>query len=229
MLSELGPTPEARRARAPTPREKAYLAAVDVLYGEGDKPTRDRAYAAALETIARTYPDDDEAKAFQSLALLGTNLEPRDYAVDMRAAALVEDVFLRNEQHPGALHYMIHAYDNPVHAPLGLRAANRYSRIAANAAHALHMTSHIFFALGMWDEAVAANEVSWAASAARVERKKLAASEHGYHAYLWLSYAYLQQGRFDDARRVVDQHGAPDRGGPRARPTTTTQPPGRRG
>ena len=207
VLSELGPTPEARRARAPTPREKAYLAAVDVLYGEGDKPTRDRAYAAALETIAGTYPDDDEAKAFQSLALLGTNLEPRDYAVDMRAAALVEDVFLRNEQHPGALHYMIHAYDNPVHAPLGLRAAKRYSRIAANAAHALHMTSHIFFALGMWDEAVAANEVSWAASAARVERKKLTASEHGYHAYLWLCYAYLQQGRFDDARRVVDHMG----------------------
>jgi tetratricopeptide (TPR) repeat protein len=207
VLSELGPTPEARRARAPTPREKAYLAAVDVLYGEGDKPTRDRAYAAALETIAGTYPDDDEAKAFQSLALLGTNLEPRDYAVDMRAAALVEDVFLRNEQHPGALHYMIHAYDNPVHAPLGLRAAKRYSRIAANAAHALHMTSHIFFALGMWDEAVAANEVSWAASAARVERKKLTASEHGYHAYLWLCYAYLQQGRFDDARRVVDRMG----------------------
>ena len=207
VLAELGPTPEARRARAPTAREKAYLGTLDALYGEGDKPTRDRAYAAALETLARTYPDDDEARAFQSLALLGTNLEARDSAVDMRAAALAEDVFLRNQEHPAALHYMIHAYDNPVHAPLGLRAANRYSRIAAHAAHALHMTSHIFFALGMWDEAVASNEASWAASAARVDRKKLAPSEHGYHAYLWLSYAYLQKGRLDDARRVVDHMG----------------------
>jgi tetratricopeptide (TPR) repeat protein len=102
---------------------------------------------------------------------------------------------------------MIHAYDNPMHAPLGLRAASRYSRIAAHAAHALHMTSHIFFALGMWDKAVTANEASWAASAARVERKRLAPSEHGYHASLWLSYAYLQQGRTDDARRVVNRMG----------------------
>ena len=69
------------------------------------------------------------------------------------------------------------------------------------------MTSHIFLALGMWDDAVAANEASWAASAARVERKRLGPTEHGYHAYLWLSYTYLQQGRIDDARRVVDHMG----------------------
>ena len=207
VLAELGPTPEARRARAPSPREQAYLGTLEALYGEGDKPARDLAYAAALETLARTYPDDDEAKAFQSVAILGTNVERRDFAVDMRAAALAEDVFLRNQEHPGALHYMIHSYDNPMHAPLGLRAASRYSRIAAHAAHALHMTSHIFFALGMWDEAVTANEASWAASTARVERKRLGASEHGFHAYLWLAYAYLQQGRIDDARRVVDHMG----------------------
>ena len=70
-------------------------------------------------------------RPFTRLAMLGTNVERRDFAVDMRAAALVEDVFLRNQEHPGALHYMIHAYDNPMHAPLGLRAASRYSRIAA--------------------------------------------------------------------------------------------------
>ena len=207
VLAELGRTPEARRAKAPTAREQAYLASLDALYGDGEKVDRDRAYAAALGRIAEEYPDDDEAKAFHALSILGTNVERRDFAVDMRAAAIVEDVFLRNQEHPGAVHYMIHAYDNPMHAPLGLRAANRYSRIAGQAAHALHMTSHIFFALGMWDEAVAANEVSSAASAARVERKGLGPGEHGYHAYLWLSYAYLQQGRIDDARRVVDRMG----------------------
>ena len=127
VLAELGATPEARRAKAPTPREQAYLATLDALYGEGDKAARDRAYAAALEKLSAANPDDDEAKAFHALAILGTNVERRDFAADMRAAALVEDVFIRNQEHPGALHYMIHAYDNPMHAPLGLRAArSRY-------------------------------------------------------------------------------------------------------
>jgi len=207
VLAGLGPTPDARRAKAATAREQAYLGTLDLLYGDGDKAARDRDFAAALARLSAAYPDDDEAKVFHALAILGTNVERRDFAVDMRAAALAEDVFLRNQEHPGALHYMIHAYDNPMHAPLGLRAASRYGRIAAHAAHALHMTSHIFFALGMWDDAVAANEASWAASSARVARKALGPAEHGYHAYLWLSYAYLQQGRIDDARRVVDHIG----------------------
>ena len=204
VLAELGPTPEDRRAKAPTPREQAYLGTLDVLYGEGPKADRDRAYAAALGALSKAYPDDDEARTLHALAILGTNVERRDFSVDMRAAALVEDVFMRNQEHPGALHYMIHAYDNPMHAPLGLRAASRYGRIAQQAAHALHMTSHIFFALGQWDDSIAANEASWAASRARVEKKGLGPADHGYHAYLWLSYAYLQQGRIDDARRIVD-------------------------
>ncbi len=204
VLAEFGPTPEARRAKAPTAREQAYLATLDVLYGEGPKADRDLAYVSALAELSKTYPDDDEARTLHALAILGTNGERRDFAVDMRAAALVEDVFMRNQEHPGALHYMIHAYDNPMHAPLGLRAASRYGRIAQGAAHALHMTSHIFFALGQWDDSIAANEASWAASKARVEKKGLKPAEHGYHAYLWLSYAYLQQGRVDDARRIVD-------------------------
>jgi len=204
VLGELGPTPEARRAKAPTAREQAYLATLDVLYGEGERAEVYRAYADALGKLADMYPDDDEAKAFHALAILSTNVERRDFRVDMRAAAIVEDVFLRNQEHPAALHYMIHAYDNPMHAPLGLRAARRYGRLAQHAPHALHMTSHIFLAMGMWDDTVAANEAAWAASAARVARKRLGPNEHGYHAYLWLSYAYLQQGRIDDARRVVD-------------------------
>jgi tetratricopeptide (TPR) repeat protein len=158
-----------------------------------------------MARLSTRFPDDDEARAFHALSILGTNVERRDFAVDVRAAALVEDVFLRNPEHPGALHYMIHAYDSPMHAPLGLRPAQRYGRIAAGAAHALHMTSHIFLALGMWDETVAANEASWAASAARVARRHLDAGENGFHAYLWLAYAYLQQGRVDDARRIVEQ------------------------
>lgn len=205
VLAELGPTPEARLAKAPTARERDYLATLDVLYGPGEQAVALRNYADALEKLSQTYPEDDEARAFHALAILATNVDRRDFAVDVRAAALVEDIFLRNQEHPGALHYMIHAYDNPMHAPLGLRPARRYSRIAEHAAHALHMTSHIFLALGMWDDSVAANEASFAASKARVERRRLGPDEHGYHAYLWLAYSYLQQGRIEDARRVVSQ------------------------
>ena len=160
VLAELGPTPEARLAKAPTARERDYLATLDVLYAAGAQAEALGNYAKAVEALSAKYPEDDEARAFHALAILATNVERRDFAADMRAAALVEEIFLRNQEHPGALHYMIHAYDNPMHAPLGLRAARRYGRIAEQAAHALHMTSHIFLALGMWDDSVAANEAS---------------------------------------------------------------------
>jgi tetratricopeptide (TPR) repeat protein len=203
VLAELGPTPEARLAKAPTPRERDYLAALDVLYGTGEQAEVLGNYARAMAALSATYPDDDEARAFHALAILATNVERRDFAVDARAAAIAEDIFLRNQEHPGALHYLIHAYDNPMLAPLGLRPARRYGRIAEHAAHALHMTSHIFLALGMWDDSVAANEASFAASKARLERKGLGPNENGFHAYLWLAYSFLQQGRLADARRVV--------------------------
>jgi hypothetical protein len=103
----------------------------------------------------------------------------------MRAAAEAEAVYEVEKHHPGALHYLIHAYDDPVHAPLGLRAARLYARVAPAASHAQHMTSHIFFALGLWDEAIAANEAS-----VRVARSQ---GERAYHSMLWLEYAYLQK------------------------------------
>jgi tetratricopeptide (TPR) repeat protein len=205
VLDALAPTPEARQAKASTPREKAYLRAVDTLYAEADNVAALRAYEQAMARVAREFPKDDEAATLHAIAILATNVERRDFAVDMKAAAIVEDVFLRNPEHPGVLHYMIHAYDNPMHAPLGLRAARRYAKIASGAAHALHMTSHIFLASGMWDDAVASNEASWAASAARLKAKSLGVDANGFHAYLWLTYAYLQQGRYADARQVVDR------------------------
>lgn len=205
VLDALAPTAEARQAKSPTPREKAYLRAVDTLYADTDHLAALRAYEQAMARVAREFPKDDEAQALHAIAILATNVERRDFAVDMKAAAIVEDVFLRNPEHPGVLHYMIHAYDNPMHAPLGLRAAHRYAKIASGAAHALHMTSHIFLASGMWDDAVASNEASWAASAARLKAKSLGIDANGFHAYLWLAYAYLQQGRYADARQVIDR------------------------
>ena len=150
------------------------------------------------------YPDDLEVKAFYALALLGSS-QGRDVGTYMKAAALVEDVVRVNPQHPGAIHYLIHAYDDPAHAPLGLRYAEAYAKIAPAASHALHMPSHIYFALGMWDKAAELNERSAKAADERVSRKGLGVDDRGFHALLWLTYSYLQQGRYQDARGVLDQ------------------------
>jgi tetratricopeptide (TPR) repeat protein len=203
-LQKLGPTPEARLAKAPTEREKDFLRAVEILYGEGDKVQRDQAYAEFLGKMAARYPDDLEPASFYALALLGTCHDGRDTATYMKAAAVVEEVFDRNPQHPGAAHYLIHSYDDPVHAPLGLRPARIYADIAPAAEHALHMPSHIFLALGYWDETVASNEDSWRAGEARVAARGLPSDRRNYHALLWLHYAYLQQGRFDHARHLLE-------------------------
>ena len=157
-LARLAPTREARVARAKTPREQTYLRAVEILYGDADKQACDLAYADAMAELHRAYPDDPDAAAFYALALLGTAHEGRDFTIYMRAASIVEPVFRDHPNHPGAAHYLIHSYDDPVHAPLGLRAARAYSRIAPSAGHAQHMTSHIFFGLGRWDDAIAAGE-----------------------------------------------------------------------
>lgn len=200
VLQRLAPTPQARAAKAATEREHAWLASVELLFGDGDKRERDARYSEALERLVDAYPDDLEARAFHALSLLGLTGATRDIGNYMRAAAQAELVYERNPRHPGALHYLIHAYDDPIHAPLGLRAARLYGEVAGAAAHAQHMPSHIFFALGLWDEAVQANIASLET-----------ARDHGhggYHALEWLTYAWLQQGRADQALpllRLVEQ------------------------
>jgi tetratricopeptide (TPR) repeat protein len=202
-LARLAPTAQARQEKAPTHREKMYLESVEILYADGDKAPRDRAYAEAMRRVHDEFPQDLDAASFLALAILGTCEEERDVATYMRAAAIVEEVFAKNPQHPGAAHYLIHSYDDPVHAPLGMRAARVYAQIAPAATHALHMPSHIFLASGMWPEVVSSNEASWKASLDRAQRRKLSADAHSFHALSWLGYAYLQQGRWADARRTL--------------------------
>lgn len=194
VLARLGASPEARRAKAATPRERAYLDAVATLYGTGPKAVRDTAYALAMARLVDEYPDDLEAKSFYALSLLGLNQGVRDTWSYMRAAALAGEVFRANPRHPGAAHYLIHAFDDPVHAPLGLHAARAYAEIALDAAHAQHMTTHIFIAMGMWDDvvsqnAIAADLTSWAPG----------------HYTSWLGYGLLQRGRFGDALRHLER------------------------
>ena len=193
-LARLGPTPEGRQKRAPTAREKDYLSAVEALYGTGSKPVRDTAYATVMAEVARKYPKDLEAKVFYALALEGLSQGIRNVPTYMRAAAIADSVFRVNPNHPGAAHYLIHAFDDPVHAPLGLPAARAYSGIAPDAAHAQHMTTHIFVALGMWDQVVSQNAIAVKATA-----------EVPGHYTAWLDYGLLQQGRYVEATRLLER------------------------
>jgi tetratricopeptide (TPR) repeat protein len=202
-LNRLAATAEARLAKAPAPREKDYLRAIEALYAAGGKHARDVAYSAAMRRLKEKYPADVDAAALYALSLLGTCDSGRDFRTYMQAAAVLEEIFASHPRHPGALHYLIHCYDDPVHAPLGLRPARLYTKVAPEAAHALHMPSHIFLALGMWEDVVSSNEHSWAASEARMQRRQLGVESRGYHAMSWLEYAYLQQGRFKDAERLL--------------------------
>jgi tetratricopeptide (TPR) repeat protein len=164
---------------------------VEALYGAGPKPRRDTLFANAMERVTVAFPKDDEAKVFFALALLGLNQADRETVAYMRAGAIAEDVLRRNPQHPGAAHFIIHAFDDPTHAPLGLWAARAYSKIAPQAPHAQHMTTHIFLAMGMWDDVVSQNVI-----AAGPDRDHWQAG----HYTVWLEYGYLQQGRYATAR-----------------------------
>jgi tetratricopeptide (TPR) repeat protein len=202
-LAKFGATSEARANRITDPREKAYMAAVEILYsGRGTKPERDRRYAEAMEQMSRDYPADDEVQLFYALALLGRSEGVRDEPTYLKAAAIAKSVFARKPDHPGAAHYWIHGMDDPEHAAGALEAARALSRIAPDAAHAQHMCSHIFIALGMWDDVVNAN-----VSAIRVVDEHARAAGHpvidcGHYA-IWLEYGYYQQGRIKDGDRTL--------------------------
>jgi tetratricopeptide (TPR) repeat protein len=205
-LARLAPTRSARQAKAPTPREKGYLDAVERLFGDGDHAARARAYAARMGELHAQLPQDDEAALFYALALLGTIPEgDRNPEVSLKAGAIASAVLDRNPEHPGAAHYALHAYDDGEHAAMGLKAARIYARIAPASSHARHMPSHVFLTLGMWDEAAAADESAFAASVELAKRKGQSAAQYDFHSLSWLHYEYLQQGRFGKARELMRQ------------------------
>ena len=189
---------------APTPREQGYLDAVERLFGDGDKPSRDRAYADRMAQLHAQFPADDEASAFYALALLSTIPSgERNLPVSLKAGEIVLAIVKNNPEHPGANHYALHAFDDGEHAARALQAAKTYARIAPASSHARHMPSHVFLPLGMWDDAVASDESAFAASVALAKRKGLSASQYDFHALSWLHYEYLQQGRFAQAKDTM--------------------------
>lgn len=204
ILQHLAPTPEERIAKAKTELEKDFIRGVDILYGKGNKEERDSSYAAYMQTLYKKYPGNNEVTAFYSLSLIGWGMVGRQTKIYEQAAAIAKEVLTSNPRHPGALHYIIHAFDDPDHAALALTTANKYALVAPDAGHALHMPTHTYLALGLWDKVVSSNVVSWAAQKDRKERKKLDNNALGYHSYHWLLYGYLQQGNKETARKMVD-------------------------
>lgn len=208
-LAGLAASPDGRLALAPTPRERAYGAAVEAFYTEGDVTLRARAFADSMRALAASDPDDMEAAAFASIAIQmamseGAYAEEQNTSLREEAIAHADRVFRANPDHPGAAHYLIHAYDDPVLAPRGLDAARAYATIAPDAEHALHMPSHIFLQVGLWPDVTSSNERAWAASRAWVERRGVSTTELDFHSLQWLQYGYLQQGRYRMAAALVD-------------------------
>ena len=207
-LARLGATPAVRIAKARTDRERTFAAAVEALYAEGEQPARVGAFADAMRAWVAAEPDDPEARAFAALAVLIQGFLTRDDGaaaeLGTEAAGHAQWLFDAHPRHPGAAHYLIHAYDSPAMAPQGLAAARAYAAIAPDAEHALHMPSHIFLPLGMWDDMVASNERSWAASRQSGLREGRQAWQQDFHSLNWLQYAYLQEGRLAEARALLD-------------------------
>lgn len=188
-------------------REKLYLTAVAALYkdaGAGTKSARDQNYRDAMAAAYAQYPDD-ETTLFYGLSILGAIPEgSRGFAQQEQAAKLFEALYARHPDHPGTLHYLIHAYDDPEHAQQGLKAARAYAQAAAAVPHALHMPSHIFTRLGYWNESAATNLKGWEVSEADVKRAGQSGAYRDFHNLNYLEYAYIQLGRFRDAQHAVN-------------------------
>lgn len=185
--------------------EADFIKSLEILFqNENEKDVRDDKYAAFLAEMAQEYPGNHEVQAFYALALLGSVEDGRDVEIYGKAGEIAAKIIKENAEHPGALHYLIHAYDDPAHAHLAMEAAQTYAKVAPSAGHALHMPSHIFVAQGMWDEVIASNIDSYQASVDRMEAKNLDNDARGYHAYHWLQYGYLQQGKFKKAAEMLD-------------------------
>jgi hypothetical protein len=204
VLQQLAATPAERMAKAKNELEKDLIQSVDILYGKGNKTERDSSYNFFLESLYQKYPGNDEVAAFYALSLINWGGASKNGLLLEKSVALSKAILLKNPRHPGALHYIIHAYDDPQHAALALATADKYALTAPDAGHALHMPTHTYLALGMWNKVVSSNIASWEAEKERKQRKHLDNNALGYHAYYWLMYGYLQQNNRQQARNIID-------------------------
>ena len=213
VLAKMGPDAASRIALGKTQRERDYLRTIEILFAEGSKQVRRDAYSQALKRLHEKYPEDLDAAAFYALSILARS-NGRKYHYYMQAGAITEEILDKNPLHPGGLHYNIHSYDDTIHAPLGLRAARNYYKVAPSAVHALHMGAHIYYATGKWELGVERNIDSWQEAVSRMADPEAPFHPETFHSLVWIPYAFQQLGQHDLAReyigmikRQADQHG----------------------
>lgn len=205
IITRLGDSKEARMASIKDPMKKEMWELVEIMYGDGDFDTRNGLIKDHMADLHAKYPKHQEIAAFYALSLIWATEEYGDGSDDLRLAASVADGIIKdNPLHPGALHYKIHALDGPVSAKDALDAADAYAKVAPDAAHALHMPSHIYLATGQWTGVVNSNQKSYDASVKRMIKKELSDGARGYHSLAWLHYGLLQQGRYDEAKKILN-------------------------
>ena len=203
---------QAQKIGAKTERERGYISALAVFYSDPEKKDylkQADAYSDAMAKLYQQYPDDLEAGAFYALSLLAAQT-PGDtsHTAQKKAVAVLEPLFQKQPDHPGLAHYIIHSCDTPDLAPMGLDAARRYADIASSSAHAVHMPSHIFARLGLWQEDIQANQKS----VALIEKSGMGNMSgamymrgHELHAMHFLLYAYVQTGQDEAAKQILAQ------------------------
>lgn len=203
VLARLGSHRAARLAKAPTDREKGFVNAVEELWGEGDSRQRRIAYMNAMERLHTQFPNDDEVKTFYALSILSASsaVDDRTSRMNVKAGALAMDVFKRNPNHPGAVHYIIHAFDDPVHAPLALDAARVYAKIVPAVSHAVHMPTHIFIQHGMWNEVASQNIRAFNVAKELWQPGDVPGDMS--HSGDWGQYGFLQLGDYAGARERI--------------------------
>ena len=223
-LERLAPTPSERQAKAPTEREKGFLSAVEILWGEGDRADRSVGYMDAMSGLYEQYPNDSEVAVFYALSMLSASVATGDQSqrLNVRAGTITLSLFEQNRNHPGAAHYTIHAFDSPLLAPLSLQAAYTFAEIAPAVAHARHMPTHIFIQHGMWDRVSGNNEYAY--TAARELWKPDEPMGDAVHPLDWGQYGDLQLGDYAKARLWIERlesmalEGVFLEGGPRGAP-----------
>jgi len=207
VLERGGAELKAGRALQATPREHEYIVALSAFYAHPKKAYQKRvtAYSKEMAKVSERNPDDHEAAAFYALSLLAAEPD-HDKSNNNRkqAAAVLEKLFAEEPNHPGVAHYLIHTYDRPDMAQQGLPAARKYAQLAPAAPHALHMPAHIFARLGLWQDDIASNVASIAATQ-KEAAMHMGGEGHQFHAMDFLIYADLQTGREADAQKIIDE------------------------
>lgn len=207
IKKELSGLKKTEKLQNSTERERDYIAALKLFYSNGkqDHEKRAKAYSDAMEKVYQKYPEDHEAAAFYALSLLASEPEgDTTFGNRKKAGAVLEKLFDTEPNHPGVAHYLIHSYDKPQLAELGLPAARRYAQIAPFAPHAVHMPSHIFARVGDWQSSIKSNQASIEATR-KTAAMHMGGAGHQFHAMDYLIYAYLQSGREADAQKEIDE------------------------